>query len=191
LRHSMGSKEVQTCAFSEAWGHFYAADVWNSHSDEECSFSYYKRDILESNESCSSNSDCETGSTCLASLCYAQPVVDCRPGSGLTCSGSECTHPARAGQNYGYALRHLEQTCGGSFDDRGSEVDWLRTFWTVHTRGSSPPSFTRMREWMSASFAFLTSGTPYVRIDYEANKEAGSLKDNWNYAKSRYGVDHQ
>lgn len=40
--HSMGSREYQSCALAEGFAHFYAADVFNSHSSENCAFNYYK-----------------------------------------------------------------------------------------------------------------------------------------------------
>ena len=40
--HSMGSLEWSNCAFTEGWAHFYAADTWNSHSQLDCVFRYYK-----------------------------------------------------------------------------------------------------------------------------------------------------
>jgi hypothetical protein len=43
-KHSMGSMEWQSGAFTEGWSHFYAADVWNNHNQSNCKFQYYKDD---------------------------------------------------------------------------------------------------------------------------------------------------
>lgn len=40
--HSMTSRENQKAAAGEGWAHFYAADVFNDHSETDCSFEYYK-----------------------------------------------------------------------------------------------------------------------------------------------------
>jgi hypothetical protein len=185
----MGSYEVQSCAFAEAFAHFYAADVWNSHSQADCSFAYYKNDV-PIQDSCSPSCPTSPTSSCYSGKCYARPVVDCSQPDVLTCDGDECSTPERVGTNVGYYSRHMETLCGGPFGDRGVEVDWLRTFWTVHTRGTSPPTFTSMRQWLSGAYAFGTFGSPYQRIDYEANQEGGTLNSNWDFAKAFWGVDH-
>jgi hypothetical protein len=40
--HSMRSEEWAGAAASEGWAHFYAADVWNDHGEDNCGFEYYK-----------------------------------------------------------------------------------------------------------------------------------------------------
>jgi hypothetical protein len=42
--HSLTGREYQSCAFSEAFAHFYAVDAFNSHSSNEANFHYYKNE---------------------------------------------------------------------------------------------------------------------------------------------------
>lgn len=39
--HAMTSQEYSACAIGEGFGHFYAADVWNSHNEDDCAFEYW------------------------------------------------------------------------------------------------------------------------------------------------------
>lgn len=148
--HSMGSEEFQSCSFSEGFAHFYAADVWNSHYQQDCVFQYYKH----------------------ASL----PAVDCEA------SPSDRSNPVD------FPLAMLE-TCGGDINDHGVEVDWLRTFWDVHTNGTSPPTFNDMMNWMHNAFVINLS-PPFDELDYEANITGGTLNQNWDGAANGNGINH-
>lgn len=39
--HSMTSKENSACAIGEGYAHFYSADIWNNHYEDDCSFEYW------------------------------------------------------------------------------------------------------------------------------------------------------
>ncbi|MBI1944240.1 MAG: hypothetical protein HYS27_01020 [Deltaproteobacteria bacterium] len=149
--HSMGSEEHQSCSFSEGFAHFYAADVWNSHYQQDCVFQYYKYTSL--------------------------PAVDCEA------SPNDLSDPVS------FPLAMLENTCGSGINDHGVEVDWLRTFWDVHTNGSSPPTFNDMMNWMQSAF-FINLTPPFDELDGEANAVGGTLNQNWDAAADGNGINH-
>lgn len=163
--HSMGSEELADCAFTEALAHFYAADVWNSHSEFDGNFQYYKE---------------EFGSDL--------PAVDLEAPTGADRSmplvGGSAPFPAP----------FIDQ-CGSpsSLANHGVEVDWLRVLWDVHTNtnNGTPPSFTTMMDWMHD--AWITDypwDNAYTELDYESSAYPGSLEDNWNAAKIWYSINH-
>ena len=39
--HSMGSREAAACAVQEGFAHFYSADVWNNHDEQDCRYKYF------------------------------------------------------------------------------------------------------------------------------------------------------
>ncbi|MEE9382631.1 MAG: hypothetical protein V3V08_04375 [Nannocystaceae bacterium] len=48
--HTLTSREYAGCAASEGWANFYAADVYNTHHEDDCAVPVYGRDV-----------DCESG----------------------------------------------------------------------------------------------------------------------------------
>jgi len=98
------------------------------------------------------------------------PIVNCEIGGG------------------DFSLRFMESNCPEPWGGFGTELDWMRTFWDVHTDGTTHPTFTQMVQWLDAAeywYDFL----PYDKLDAAANAIGGSLNSNWDNAKSLNGID--
>jgi hypothetical protein len=94
-------------------------------------------------------------------------------------------------RNGDFTIRRLETDCGGT-NNHGTELDWLRTFWDVHTRGAAPdPSFTSIVSWLDTADAWSET-TAYDELDEEADDlgDENELNTNWDWAKNLNGVDH-
>lgn len=95
--------------------------------------------------------------------------------------------------NGNFDIHYMEQNCGGSstWDGRGTELDWLRQFWDVHTNASSPPSFTAIVNWIDDAEDWGDE-TAYDELDTEANTVGGTLDSNWDVMKggTGNGIDH-
>jgi len=103
-QHEMNSKEYQSSAASEGWAHYYAAITFNDDTDSStCKFKYYK--------SVDWDLDHDGG--------VSAPVVNCQ--------GAPVTGIADTGGDY------LGNMCYGTLSDRGTEYDWLRFWWDLHT----------------------------------------------------------
>jgi hypothetical protein len=104
--HSILSKEESRCAMAEGFAHFFAADVFNSHSQDDCSFTYYK----------TTNG-------------VANPVVDCEgsnPGFPVGPYG-QCWY---GGWGYGNELSWMRQfwdihTYGSTNPSLNTMVTWI------------------------------------------------------------------
>ena len=63
---------------------------------------------------------------------------------------------------------------------QGTEVDWLRVFWGVHTDGAAPPSFTTIARWIR-DCGTLGDVSAYQDLDVCADARPGdSLEVTWN-----------
>lgn len=168
ISHAMWSREHQSCAFREAFAHFYSADVFNSHNQSDCVFRYYKEDYKFANDGSGlSTVDCEasTPSTNFS-------VVDSPPPStGVLVPAFMETNP-----------------CGSLFTNRGVEVDWFRQMWDTHTN-SGPISFTDQINWARDAISSST-GNYFDALDAQANAVGGSLDLNWDIDVVANGVDH-
>lgn len=109
------------------------------------------------------------------------PPFDCETGDSFP-AGSTCA-------TVDFPTAILETCCPVSAG-RGTEGDWLRQFWDVHTNGgSSAPTFTEVINWIAGADAW-TGTTAYQELDEEANQVGGQINANWDFAKSVNGVDH-
>jgi hypothetical protein len=147
--HLMGSREYQAASLKEGHAHFFSADVWNDHTEDDCVFRYWKDEFG-----------------------LGIPTVDCEAADAQ------------------YPLAFMEANCGASWSGKGVDVDWLRTFWDVHTNGTGQAvTIPTMVDWMYDATAWgNTSG--YSELDAQANVVGGTLNSNWNSAASENGVDH-
>lgn len=166
----MWSREKQSCAFYEGFAHFYAADVFNSHNENDCVFRYYKEDYLYANDGTGLTTvDCEASTS---TTNYS--VVDFPPATPLT-----VLEPA-----------FMEtKPCGSAFTNRGVEIDWFRQMWDTHTNSSTPTSFTTQINWARDAISFSTSNY-YDALDAQATVVGGSLDSNWNSAVVANGINH-
>ncbi|OGQ24018.1 MAG: hypothetical protein A2138_25330 [Deltaproteobacteria bacterium RBG_16_71_12] len=163
--HAMWSLENPDCAYDEGFADFYSADVWNSHSQQDCAFKYFLW-----------NED-------------TQLVWQQRGGPMLDCAADDGPDPLYArddfsnGQN-AHATHPMEPSwvdkCPGfPMANVSTEIDWTRVFWGVHTDGASPPSFTAIVGWLDRC-GRPGVATAYFDLDICANSEGGSLNANWN-----------
>ena len=182
VAHAMGSREYQVCAFQEAFAHFYAADVWNDHGEQDCVYRYYKE---------ARNADGEE---------VGKPTIDCEA------AGDASDDTVVGGRDdfdefHGFKIPYMERVCDTPHEKRGAEVDWLRALWDVHgnhgrENTGGGVSFTTMMEWMSSAIDGWDD-----KIDEELTNKAdemgGKLKANWlgggeqgAGARQRYGTAH-
>jgi hypothetical protein len=172
--HSMASLETSKCAFREAAAHFYAADTYNNHYQDECAFNYYKN---------YSPADPDLG----------QPVVDCE--GWLTDQSS-----IEGGGTPSYSLFPIKTMetlrppnftssgCTKPWANRAVEVDYLRVLWSMHTSANST-DFTPMIDWMAAAFNGGPSNA-YNELGGAANEIGGNIDSEWDTYKFAHGVDH-
>jgi hypothetical protein len=99
--------------------------------------------------------------------------------------------------NADFPKRYMERFCaspipGTSLAGFGVEIDWMRVFWGVHTRGSDDPSMNDMLRWMASGDddKAWTQTNVYNLLHAAALRAGGSLLQNWNVLKSEHGVDH-
>jgi hypothetical protein len=106
------------------------------------------------------------------------PVVDCNADStDFSVNGS-------------FPRRYMiTKPCSPLYGGRGVELDWLRMYWSMHTRPSQF-SFNSMTSWMDQAWWWSRSNA-YSRLDDSANWIGGTLLTRWNYAKARHGVNAQ
>jgi len=166
MSHAMGSREKQGCAFQEAFGHFYAADVFNSHRHENCVFRYYKN--------YEQNAD------------FGKPTVDCEASNDAHNFGVVDGPDTPSSV---YRVAYMEnKPCSSPFTRRGVEVDWMRVLWDVHTNGEGV-SFTKMLNWMADAIDGWDDDI-FGELNRTANDAGGTLKTNWNATSHFYGIDH-
>jgi hypothetical protein len=177
--HAMWSREFSRCAFKEAFAHFYAADVWNSHSQTDCAFKYYK----------------SNGGTQAAWAAVDGPMIDCAaddgpdPGTGRDdFSNGQDFVPQDAME-----ASWMKDQCTPPYAGKGAEVDWMRVFWGLHTDGVSPPSFDTVAAWIR-DCGPVGDTTAYQELNDCANSRPGPdpLKTNWsvNVPSVGHGINY-
>jgi hypothetical protein len=62
----------------------------------------------------------------------------------------------------------------------GAELDWLRTFWDLHTNGASPPTFTYIADTFMDGTAAWTKLNVYTMFDARADALGGTLNSTWD-----------
>lgn len=142
--HHLRSLEVQERAASEGFAHFFAASVWNRTSEESCAFMYYKggRDA--------SSGALQVGADVLPKdgVDDASHLYDCE-------SRMDVGGPARV-HNYALNACFRWDPSTGALDpnatqtvpaDVGSEMDWLRFLWDLHTNGAGIGFTTLLRSF--------------------------------------------
>lgn len=161
--HSMASLEWNECAFHEGFAHFYAADAFNLHTQDDCKFVYYKDEFGTGEDN---------------------QLVDCESANGdyVTAFARNRCGPGDGGPN---------------LVGKGTELDWVRQLWDVHTNGSADPSFGAMIRWIAGAPRWDTDGAAsarahgaaYANLDYEAQQaDHSAIRGNWNAVKSFNGV---
>lgn len=157
---------------TEGFAQFYSADVWNRHTQEDCTFRYYKWEYDIS----------PLFSPAVQTACAGiNPVIDCE---GF---GADPCHADAFLEN-----KHMYWNCGVPLVGRGSEVDWMRTFWDIHTAShltSSPPSFNTIANWLRDSTPWSDTNV-YQKLDQQANIVGGTLDTQWDYFSSFNRIDY-
>lgn len=159
--HSFHTIEWAGCAQYEGFAQFYAADVWNNHNEENCYFKSYKR---------GPDTDGPGGNPQVS-----LPNVNCELDS------PDPDPPAGILLPRGY----MENMCGADASDlagKGVEIDWVRTYWNVHTEGGGV-DFWEMMEWMDDAQSW-NSQQPYNFLDDAAQLRNDQLETNWDAAKN-------
>lgn len=91
-----------------------------------------------------------------------------------------------------HVFRYMEQNCVGTASPvssgRGTDIDWLRQLWDVHTNGGTT-SINDMVDWIEDSGSHSATNV-YSLLNTEANAYGGNLDSNWDAVKGINGVDH-
>ncbi|MBI1945695.1 MAG: hypothetical protein HYS27_08365 [Deltaproteobacteria bacterium] len=163
--HAMWSVENANCAYDEAFANFYSADVWNSHSQQDCAYKYSLWNI----------------DTQYTWQLRHGPMIDCAADDGpdpgtarddfTNGQNAEAAHPMEASW--------FDKCPDPSMSYVSTEVDWTRVFWGIHTDGASPPSFTAIGQWLR-DCGPVGVDTAYWDLDACAENAPGTLNANWN-----------
>lgn len=90
--------------------------------------------------------------------------------------------------NGDFHVKYMETDCHvGGMGGYGVELDWMRTFWDMHTDYSL--TFNDLVEWMDDAEPWGTYDA-YDELDEEANTIGGTLNTAWDWAKALNGIDH-
>ncbi len=153
--HAMTSKEYQTVAAHEGWGHFYAATVWNDPSEPDCAFAYYINYDLDHDGttegwesspwiSCTDSWEADDA----INIGVVDHVAEGIPGAAYL-QVCEDEPPPECSLPQGY---FEEEVCfydaSIPYDDQAVEYDWLRALWNLHKEGGA--TFTdifRIFDW--------------------------------------------
>lgn len=117
---------------------------------------------------------------------YKQEFTDATPDIDCEINGSDLS------RTDGFPLKFMETNCStasGGLTGRGTEIDWLRTLWDVHTNATTPPTFTAIMNWMAGSGTW-SSSTAFSTLDTGANSFGGQLNTDWDSMKTFNGIDH-
>ncbi len=175
--HAMASLEHQSCALTEAFARFVAADTYNNHAQIDCAYNYanpYYPTVPD----------------------LGQQVVDC-DGTSAFGDQSKIKPPEAQPSFLLYPIRTMEQIfppnfqtpgCTTSMSGKGTEIDWLRALWYMHTPSSSSAGFTEIVDWLVTSG--IGTQTCYNQLDSRANTIGGIVNTKWDTAKTTHGVDH-
>lgn len=170
--HAFWSRELDRCAFKEAFADFYAADVWNDHNEDNCAFKYYKENIYTTFSGgaafdCAGDDGPDSGTT-------PDDFTNYQQGTSQVAYIEQCTATWFFFMNY-YG--------------HGTELDWLRVLWNIHTDGASPPSYTTIVRWIR-DCGSLGNSTAFSQLDTCANSLNNSLETNWNIEKDVHTIDY-
>jgi hypothetical protein len=153
--HSWHTIEWAGCAQYEGFAQFYAADIWNNHDQEDCRYKSYTPGPGAPPVS-GPRVNCELGT----------PDPDPAPGTLLPTA-------------------YMENACGAldsELPSHGTEVDWVRVYWNVHTEGGAArPDFWDMMHWMDVADDWSAFNT-YTKLDEAADVIQGQIRSNWNAA---------
>jgi hypothetical protein len=185
-RHRMKSIEYQSAALAEGVADFYAADVFNDHYDTVGALRYWGADA----PSCTS--------TTPPQLLNRVPTVDIEaggPGDSSNPRHNTAVSPSGCSSSFLvdlYPQCYMETVCDGleslSINDRGTEVDWMRTFWDMHT-ASSPVSFNAIMDLLRVAGA-VWLGVEHDKIDDAADAIGGNTNTQWDGSSHYNGIDH-
>lgn len=115
--HKMSSREYQGQAANEGWAHYYAALAFNTTSDHNCWFYYYKSvDWNDDDNNDPAATNCEGG------------WMDLHLSAGETLEAEQDDWMDRD-----YLVEGCYAREGGELDNRGTEFDWLRFWWDFDT----------------------------------------------------------
>lgn len=104
------------------------------------------------------------------------PTINCEGGSNST-GGS-------------FPNGFLTSQCSSPFGGYGTELDWMRQFWDVHTdssNNSQNPTFTAIVDWIAIAWVVDPVGwqaTPVPMLDDAAEIVGGTLESQWFARKS-------
>ncbi len=90
--------------------------------------------------------------------------------------------------NGDFVLRIMESNCDPPYGGYGSELDWLRALWDLHTDATDSPGFTEILQWMDAASSWGRLDA-YDQIDREADIIGGRFDSIWDTVKSWNGID--
>jgi hypothetical protein len=82
----------------------------------------------------------------------------------------------------------MENNCALAWKGYGTELDWMRALWDLHTDSTLAPSFTEIVQWLDSSPVWGNLDA-YELIDLEAERLGGQLDLHWDVAKTRNGID--
>lgn len=91
--------------------------------------------------------------------------------------GVDCESATTASFPYHYRRTECDMQSSA-----GVELDWLRTFWDLHTNGASAPSFTYIVDDFLDGATAWTKQNAYTKLDERADALGGTLDDTWDYA---------
>ena len=175
--HRIDTEEYQHDAMVEGLAHFYSADVWNNHSASACAFQYY--------------APTHNGIPQCVGTSSAEPTVDCEADSGDLTTPTEryWVHvpPYMVCLARGhFPEKFMENKCN-PLSDRGTELDWMRTFWDMHSYPSST-SFNTMMDWIDNA-QYRWDSTTYGKLEAESISIGGAFDTAWYSASRRNGID--
>lgn len=154
VNHKMWSVEWSSCAASEGWAHFVAADAWNGHgTNANCTFNYWRdRDVDGNND-----------------------VVNCEGSSSL------------------YPNKFMRSQClsNAPYNGLGVEVDWLRTFWDMHTGNSTwgKAGMAQLLGWIKLNAGGFSKENTYDMLDLAADESPAVVDQNWDFYAAYNGIN--
>lgn len=89
--------------------------------------------------------------------------------------------------NTGWPTRFHHTTCPSPHTGKGVELDWLRTFWDLHTNPNPEISLATMLAWLDVYGAW-DENSAYAALDSAANSMGTVFEANWNTAKCLNGI---
>jgi hypothetical protein len=87
-----------------------------------------------------------------------------------------------------YPRPYMETVCGTPWDGRGTTVDWMRTFWDLHTDGADEIPFNDILAWLRSA-DYWSDQNGYAELEEEAAQIGGTFYTRWTAAANTNGVD--